>query len=54
MRRSCFFLCFAKFTADYLAYEPAVAATGPPQWQLSLPHVATATLASVLFGYHMG
>ncbi|KAH9571351.1 hypothetical protein CY35_02G090200 [Sphagnum magellanicum] len=40
--------------ADYLAYEPAVAATGPPQWQLSLPHVATATLASVLFGYHMG
>ncbi|CAK9871193.1 unnamed protein product [Sphagnum jensenii] len=36
------------------AYEPAVAATGPPQWQLSLPHVATATLASVLFGYHMG
>ncbi len=39
--------------ADYLAYESPTA-TNPPQWQLSLPHVAIATLASVLFGYHMG
>jgi hypothetical protein len=39
--------------ADYLAYESPIA-TNPPQWQLSFPHVATATLASVLFGYHMG
>ncbi|KAH9575063.1 hypothetical protein CY35_01G092500 [Sphagnum magellanicum] len=39
--------------ADYLAYESTIA-TNPPQWQLSFPHVATATLASVLFGYHMG
>lgn len=39
--------------AAYLAYEaPAISAA--PVWQLSLPHVATATLAAVLFGYHMG
>ncbi|KAH9536452.1 hypothetical protein CY35_17G109700 [Sphagnum magellanicum] len=31
-----------------------ISVTNPPQWQLSLPHVAIATLASVLFGYHMG
>jgi hypothetical protein len=25
-----------------------------PAWQLSFPHVAVATLTSVLFGYHIG
>jgi hypothetical protein len=25
-----------------------------PAWQLSFPHVAIATLSSILFGYHIG
>ncbi|BBM98442.1 hypothetical protein MPTK1_1g13590 [Marchantia polymorpha subsp. ruderalis] len=40
--------------AAYLAYEvPEYVSTNPP-WQLSLPHVCVATIASILFGYHLG
>ncbi|KAL3699632.1 hypothetical protein R1sor_017654 [Riccia sorocarpa] len=39
--------------AAYLGYEvPEYVGANPP-WQLSLPHVAVATIASILFGYHI-
>ncbi|KAL2652133.1 hypothetical protein R1flu_020261 [Riccia fluitans] len=40
--------------AVYLGYEaPEYVGSNPP-WQLSLPHVCVATIASILFGYHLG
>lgn len=38
----------------YGKQESSVRHTGYPSWRRSLPHVVVATLASFLFGYHLG
>ncbi|XP_038895248.1 probable plastidic glucose transporter 3 isoform X2 [Benincasa hispida] len=38
----------------YGKQENSVRYTGYPSWRRSLPHVVVATLASFLFGYHLG
>ncbi|KAG6581889.1 putative plastidic glucose transporter 3, partial [Cucurbita argyrosperma subsp. sororia] len=53
-----FFLCDLRALKDHVnAYgkqESPVRLTGYPSWKRSLPHVIVATLASFLFGYHLG
>jgi hypothetical protein len=48
------FLTTAFRVSAYLETPLLTSAAVKPGWRPSLPHVATATLGAVLFGYHMG